>query len=113
MSEVFDHYPRHAPACVINTGWRNPNNPQPGDWQHVCYPGTCPESLYYVSAKDAGSHWLMAGPYRTHAEALADVDRARNIADEHDGRAWFYAWGTCRMKDGTDRPGNLNKAGLI
>lgn len=67
---------------------------------------------YFVSARDGGKHYVMAGPYPTHAEALADVERARNITYEHDARAWFMAWGTCRI-EGSDRVGNLNKAGLM
>jgi hypothetical protein len=55
----------------------------------------------------------MAGPYDTHQEALADVGKARNIANEHDGRAWFMGWGTIRDKDDKRTPGNLNKAGLM
>jgi hypothetical protein len=67
---------------------------------------------YYVSATDAGKFHLMAGPYNQHADALADVDRARNIACKHDGRAHFMAWGTVRM-EGCDRVGTLNKFNLI
>jgi hypothetical protein len=54
----------------------------------------------------------MSGPYPTHAAALADVDKARNVADKHDARAWFMAWGT----DEKHRPslvGTLNKHRLM
>lgn len=67
---------------------------------------------YYVSAIDAGKTYTMAGPYADHASALADVDRARDIASDHDGRAWFMSWGTVRI-EGSDRVGNLNKHGMI
>jgi hypothetical protein len=67
---------------------------------------------YYVTARDAGRYHVMAGPYADHAAALADVQRARDIAYEHDGRAWFMAWGTARIED-SDRIGTLNKLGLI
>lgn len=67
---------------------------------------------YFVSAIDGTKNYIMAGPYATHAEALAKVEPARNIANDHDGRAWFMAWGTCRI-EGSDRVGTLNKLGLI
>jgi hypothetical protein len=67
---------------------------------------------YYVTAVD-GSRWFkMAGPYVGHAAALADVDRARDIASNVDGRAHFMAWGTCRAEGSTDI-GALNKHKLI
>lgn len=68
---------------------------------------------YYVSAVDGNRYFLMAGPYDNHAQALADVDRARVIADERDPRACFMSWGTCRSRNGDRGPGALNKAGLI
>lgn len=68
---------------------------------------------YYVSAIDAaGRTFLMAGPYELHGAALADVDRALNIAYEHDGRAWFMAWGTVRV-EGHECRGRLNELGLM
>jgi hypothetical protein len=80
---------------------------------HICNEESCPPGTYYVSAVDGSSWWRMAGPYNTHQDALADVDRARNIANEHDGRAWFMGWGTIRDREGKREPGNLNRAGLI
>ena len=81
--------------------------------EHICTEATCPRGTYYVIAVDGPSWWRMSGPYDTHQEALADVAGARNIADKHDGRAWFMAWGTIRDKTENRTPGNLNKAGLM
>ena len=82
--------------------------------EHGCKPETCPpDGRYYVSCQDAGQFWIMAGPYQTHADALAHVDKALNIANEIDGRAWFMSWGTCHMKDDYTKPGKLNQLGLI
>jgi hypothetical protein len=67
---------------------------------------------YYVSAIDGTKKFIMAGPYAQHADALADVERARQIADKADGRAWFMACGTCRI-EGSAKVGNMNKLGLI
>ena len=82
--------------------------------EHICTTETCPETGgYYVSAIDAGRTFLMAGPYQTHAAALADVNKALRIADKHDGRAWFMSWGTVQKIDGDLKPGSLNKYGLL
>lgn len=67
---------------------------------------------YYVSAVDGTKNYLMAGPYAQHADALADVRRVRDIADNADARSCFMFWGTCRI-EGSDRVGNMNKLGLI
>jgi hypothetical protein len=82
--------------------------------EHVCTAESCPEpGSYYVSCIDGASFYLMAGPYGTHALALADVDKALHIADARDGRAWFMAWGTVRLRDGSTEPGRLNKHNLL
>jgi len=82
--------------------------------EHVCTPETCPEgSKYYVTAIDAGKTYFMAGPYNTHIEALNNVDKSLQVADKHDGRAWFMAWGTVQMKSYCAIVGSLNKAGFI
>lgn len=64
---------------------------------------------YYVSARDGPTtFWLLAGPFATHAEALALVERTRQVACEDEPRAFWYSFGTCRMKDGTTKPGSAN-----
>jgi hypothetical protein len=52
---------------------------------------------YYVSAIDGPREALVEGPFATHAEALARVDAAKARWVELDGRAWFAAWGACRV----------------
>jgi hypothetical protein len=83
------------------------------DSDHACSAESCPTGVYYVTCVDGPAWWKMAGPYATHGEALADVDRARGIADKIDGRAWFMGWGTVRAKDGDAKPGRLNALQLI
>ncbi len=88
--------------------------PQPNVAEHVCTQETCPDGgKYFVSAVDADRVFFMAGPYRTHQEALDKVQTALMIADKHDGRAWFMSWGTCRLEDDSTRIGTLNKHNLI
>lgn len=79
---------------------------------HICTAETCPAGFYYITAVDGALFYWMAGPYSTHAEALADVLRARELADENDPRAWFMAWGTARS-DRDRGSGSLNRAGLL
>ena len=67
---------------------------------------------YYVTAKNERGFHLMAGPYARHEDALADVNRSRDIAYARDRRAWFMTWGTTRI-EGADHIGTLNKRGLI
>lgn len=81
---------------------------------HVCTESDCPATGgYYVTAVDHDKVYYMAGPYQTHAAALADVDKALRIADKSDGRAWFMSWGTSRRKDDYRELGTLNKYQLI
>jgi len=67
---------------------------------------------YYVNCADAGRVALLAGPFITHQEAIDLLDKVRDLAHEVDGRAWFYAYGTCKTENGK-RIGLLNqKLGL-
>ena len=64
---------------------------------------------YYVSVIDGDRFNLLAGAFRTHEQALEMVDAARNAALEYgDPKAWFYAYGTCKMENGYNS-GILNK----
>ncbi|HXN71505.1 MAG TPA: hypothetical protein VN861_03015 [Candidatus Acidoferrales bacterium] len=86
------------------------------DREHVCTPEDCPpDGRYYVSCiDDGGKVFLMAGPYRTHGEALAAERRVCQVASDVDGRAWFMAWGTCHKREGEElSAGVLNKHKLI
>lgn len=66
-----------------------------------CATPTCPGDggRYYVTVVDAGRVGYLLGPYDTHVEALANVERARGLAEGVDPRAWFYAFGTARTSD--------------
>lgn len=75
-----------------------------GDWTD--------EPCYYVTIVD-DARWLpLAGPFRTHAEALARVDEARKLAEAqypHDPHAPWYAYGTAKTPTGY-REGKFNGA---
>ena len=64
---------------------------------------------YYVSVIDGPRFGLLRGPFDAHDEALARVDETRKAAESLDPRAWFYAFGTCRVERETPlKPGKLN-----
>lgn len=50
--------------------------------------------LYYVTVRDAGRVGFLLGPYATHEEALASVERGRDLAEKSDPYSWFHAFGT-------------------
>jgi hypothetical protein len=52
---------------------------------------------YYVTVQDDGRTGFLLGPFKTHEEALAQVNRARDLADRADPFAAFYAFGTSSL----------------
>lgn len=56
---------------------------------------------FYVTVRDERERtgWLL-GPYGTHKEALANVQRGKDAAYLADGWAWFYAYGTAGVTGG-------------
>lgn len=70
--------------------------------------------VYYVSAIDGDRKALIVGPYATHEEALADVQRVKRAAYEVNDRAIWWAWGTAsvdldKTPEWRDRPGSLGR----
>ena len=53
---------------------------------------------YYVTVADAGRHGFLLGPYRAKRTAEVNVVRGRRMAIRHNDRAWFYGYGTGRVK---------------
>jgi hypothetical protein len=70
--------------------------------QTVCECGdpTCPAvGYFYVTVvNDGGEYRRLLGPFGTHAEALASVPIAKDIANRLDARAHWYAYGTARTE---------------
>ncbi len=71
---------------------------------------------YYVSVADVIANdgtarrvGLLAGPFKTHQQALDRVQEAREIGEAADPWAHFYAFGTCKMKNGHTE-GKLNSS---
>lgn len=53
---------------------------------------------FYVTVKDGPRTGWLLGPYATHNEARANVDRAKELAEKADRWAHFYAFGTARVQ---------------
>lgn len=70
---------------------------------------------YYVSVirpgRSADDARLLAGPYKTHGEALDAVPSVRRWADSVDPRAPWYAYGTTAMAADYTEPGIANRHG--
>jgi len=56
--------------------------------------------LYFVSVIDGARHGYLLGPYDTHEEAKANVDRGRELAMAADLWAHFHVYGTCSVLAG-------------
>ena len=52
---------------------------------------------YYVTAIDGPKRYFLAGPWDTHADALAQVETVRCFAELADPRAIWMAYGTARQ----------------
>ena len=63
---------------------------------------------YYVSVIDGPQFNLLAGPYKTHVEALAMLRPTQDLANKLVPQSWFYGFGTVAMKPECTRPGKLN-----
>lgn len=69
-----------------------------------------PRRKYYVTmARDGVGVARLAGPFNTHDEALANVDRVREEAEKADPRASFDSFGTAGVVSDNHRPGVLNE----
>lgn len=73
---------RHVKPAAFGPG--NPN-PAPG--------------YYYVSVIDGRRTAMALGPFLSHADALAAVEPVRAWCNERNRGAWFWSFGTCRLKD--------------
>ncbi|ATI15667.1 hypothetical protein [Bordetella phage vB_BbrM_PHB04] len=69
-----------------------------------------PRRKYYVTmAREGRGVARLAGPFDTHDEALAHVDRAREEAEKADPRSTFDSFGTAGVVSDNHRPGVLNE----
>ena len=68
--------------------------------------------VFFVSCvEDSGQrrNALLLGPYDTHEEAIANVDRGRNLAETSDPKAYWYSFGTCSIRGPTEQKGVFGK----
>jgi len=62
---------------------------------------------FYASVRDGKQHGFLAGPFRSHTEALAALPAAKRRAHQVNFQSAFYGFGTCRV-EGRMKPGLLN-----
>jgi hypothetical protein len=60
-----------------------------------------PQGDFYVTVRDAGRTGFLLGPYGDIRDALVNVDRGKGLAEQHNSRAVFYAYGVSRLPFGT------------
>lgn len=65
------------------------------------------EPCYYVTVIDGERSNALAGPFRTHQEALNMVSETTRLACEYDAKGHWYAYGTAKLVNG-HRDGLLN-----
>lgn len=61
--------------------------------------GQC-QKFFVTVRNDVGRVGWLLGPYEEHTEAVANVDRGRNLAEKADPWSSFYAFGTAGVRDG-------------
>ena len=64
---------------------------------------------FYISIIDGDKWKPVYGPFKTHPEALENVKKAKDKANELDPKSFWYAFGTVKMKLEYDKPGILNQ----
>lgn len=85
------------------------------DCEDALCQGDDPTYAYYVTVRDGGRTGFLLGPYATHQDARANVDRGRAYAlgdcdgpdgrrIAYNGRAHFYAYGTSRLPRNVQAP---------
>lgn len=60
-----------------------------------------PVGDFYVTVQDGGRTGFLLGPYADLRDALANVDRGRDMACAGSSRAHWYTYGTSRLPAGT------------
>ena len=56
---------------------------------------------FYVTVLDHDRTGFLLGPFISHADALANVERGRKLAESVNDRAIWYAYGTASAPHGT------------
>lgn len=64
---------------------------------------------YFVSMINGKRTALLVGPYATHQEALAMVDKAKEKAIQLNLWCVFYTFGTCKIESDSLPTGKLNE----
>lgn len=71
----------------------------PSPYCGECGKAHTPGQRFYVDVVSGSRFALLLGPYDTHEEATANVERGKQLAVERDPRTWFDSFGTCSTHD--------------
>ena len=56
-----------------------------------------PTRIFYVTVRNGTLHGWLAGPFKTHQEALDALPKAKSLAMDADPMAHFYEFGTASL----------------
>jgi hypothetical protein len=59
---------------------------------------------FYVTVIDGPRAGFLLGPFKTHKEALDNVERGRRLANKVNDRACWYGYGTASAPHGAEIP---------
>lgn len=62
------------------------------------------DHVFYVTVRDAGRTGFLLGPFADHTEAIANIERGKGLAEQHDVWAHFYSYGTASVPSGDKQP---------
>ena len=57
---------------------------------------------FYIAVHDGPKKGLLLGPYATKGEALANMIRAKTLAEQRDPFSCFYGYGLAAAKPGSN-----------
>jgi hypothetical protein len=117
FAERLSHIPGVIVSDTSDDGRTLREFVEPRDAQKTPLPCGCnkphePNASFFVSCiEDEGKrrNSFLLGPYTTHAEALANVERGRDLAVRNDPKAYWYSFGTCAIVEPTGTKGVFGK----
>jgi hypothetical protein len=110
---------REREACMVPSvsrdggkTWRRVDEPEDVVRESGSLENATNGALFFVTCiEDEGQRRVgyLLGPYTTHAEAIANVDRGAKLACGASPKANWYSFGTCSIQEPTERKGMFGK----
>jgi hypothetical protein len=100
-------------SCDGGNTWRRVRELESSTECELCARNEHPKGTsFFVGCFDDSRerrHAYLLGPYTTHAEALANVERGRKLASDADPMSHWYSFGTCSISEPTEQKGVFGK----